>query len=600
MSQRIPDSFIQEVIARNDIVEIIRSRVQLIQRGDNHVARCPFHEEKTPSFNVSHSKQFYHCFGCGASGNIIGFLLAFDHMEFREAVAHLAARAGLQVPATDHEEDNQRYQLLYEVLSTAAQYYAETLRHSRQAIDYLKSRGVSGITAKHFAMGYAGAGWDQLAQQLPEPAQQTALATSGLTIVKEQRTYDRFRERIMFPIRNVQGKIIGFGGRILANGQPKYLNSPETPLFHKGAELYGLYEARQFTSKLTQLVVVEGYMDVVALHQYGITHTVATLGTAVTAKQIQKCLRYVNQLYFCFDGDTAGLAAAWKALTIALPLLREGIHIHFLFLPDGEDPDSWVRKIGADGFLDQLNQAPPLTEVFFRELQNQIPLKSPAAKAQFGQQAAQYLNTMPHGLFRQLMYEELAKILAISPEALSDLLQSSPQPVATTGAPVSRSATGRTQAASTGGMRNIETMPRSLTEQIIGLLLNHPSLAKEADPGQYELMHSESDKHPSRLLIRIWKLLHQQPSLTVGELLAQLEEEPDRQLIAQLAARPKILSTEKLKDEFNGGLITLTQQNNAQQMQILVEKAKKSELNLEEKRKLQTLLAKLKRDASER
>jgi DNA primase len=593
MSQRIPDSFIQEVIAHNDIVEIIRSRVQLIQRGDNHVARCPFHEEKTPSFNVSHSKQFYHCFGCGASGNIIGFLIAFDHLEFREAVAHLAARAGLTIPTTDHEEDTQRYQLLYEVLSTAAQYYAHTLRHNQQAIHYLKSRGVSGVTAKHFEIGYAPAGWEQLAQQMPEPERQTALTTSGLTIVKEQRAYDRFRDRIMFPIRNAQGKIIGFGGRTLGDGQPKYLNSPETPLFHKGAELYGLYEARQHTAKLTQLVIVEGYMDVVALHQYGITYTVATLGTAVTAKQIQKCLRYVNQLIFCFDGDSAGRQAAWKALTIALPLLREGIHIHFLFLPDGEDPDTLVRKIGAGGFLDQLTQAPPLTEVFFKEMQNQIPLKSPAAKAQFGQQTAQYLNTMPHGLFRQLMYAELAKILAIGPEALNDLLQPSSQPTAATSTPVSKGAAVRTHRAN-------EAMPRALSEKIIGLLLEHPSLANEADPHQYEFIQSEPDKHPSRLLMRIWKLLRQQPTMTIGELLAQLEEEPERQLIAQLAARPKILSTEKLKDEFNGGLMTLTQQNNAQQMQILVEKAKKSELNLEEKRKLQTLLAKLKRDASER
>ena len=593
MAQRIPDSFIQEVLTRNDIVDIIRSRVQLIQRGDNHVARCPFHEEKTPSFNVSHSKQFYHCFGCGANGNAIGFLIAFDHLEFREAVGQLAARAGLTIPTLNHEEeDNQRYQVLYEVLNKAALYYVHALRHSTQAIHYLKSRGVSGLTAKHFEIGYAPAGWDQLIQQMPGPEQQTSLVTSGLTIAKEQRSYDRFRDRIMFPIRNVQGKIIGFGGRTLGDGQPKYLNSPETPLFHKGSELYGFYEARHHTAKLTQLVIVEGYMDVVALHQYGITQTVATLGTAVTAKQIQKCLRYVNHLTFCFDGDSAGRQAAWKALTIALPLLREGIHIHFLFLPDGEDPDSLVRKIGADGFLDQLAEAPPLTEVFFTELQNQTPPNSPAAKAQFGKQVAQYLNTMPYGLFRQLMYEELAKILVISPEALNDLLQPEPQPITTTVAQTGSKAALRTQ-------RSAEIMPKTLQEQILGSLLHHPHLASEADPQQYQFIQNETG-HAARLFMRIWQLLREQPSLTVGELLAQFEDAAERQLIAQLASQPKLLSAEKLKDEFHGGLLTIQQQYNIQQMQLLVEKAKKSELNLEEKRKLQTLLATLKRDASER
>lgn len=593
MAQRIPDSFIQEVLTRSDIIEIVRSRVQLIQRGDNHVARCPFHEEKTPSFNVSHSKQFYYCFGCGVSGNVIGFLIAFDHLEFREALAYLAARAGLKIPSSDHEEDNQRYQILYEVLNQAVQYYTQALRQSTQAIHYLKSRGVSGIIAKQFEIGYAPAGWDQLTQHLPGAEQQTALATSGLTIAKEQRTYDRFRDRIMFPIRNIQGKTIGFGGRTLGDGQPKYLNSPETPLFHKGAELYGFYEARQSSTKLSQLVMVEGYMDVVSLHQFGITFAVATLGTAVTAKQIQKCLRYVNKLTFCFDGDLAGKHAAWKALTISLPLLREGIHLHFLFLPQGEDPDSLIRKLSADGFLDQLAQAPSITEVFFKELLNQIPLNSPAAKAQFGKQAAQYLNTMPHGLFRQLMYDELAKILGVNPEAIDDLLQPQLQP------PPAANAQNSHKESPARTHRSAEVLPRTLPEQILGSLLHYPALAGEANPQQYEFIQLETER-PGRLLIQIWQLLREQPSLTVGELLAQVKDDNERQLIAELASKPKLLSVEKLKDEFHGGLLTIQQQNNFQQMQTLVEKAKKSELNLEEKRKLQTLLATLKRDASER
>lgn len=619
MSQRIPESFIQEVLSRNDIVDIIRSRVNLIQRGDNHVARCPFHEEKTPSFNVSHSKQFYYCFGCSASGNAIGFLIAFDHMEFREAVTHLASLAGLEVPTLPTDEDNHRFQNLYQVLESAAQYYRTALRNHPPAIDYLKSRGVSGMTAKNFGIGYAPGGWQGLQQNTgnhSQPDWQAALTTSGLMIAKDsERAYDRFRDRIMFPIRNIQGQIIGFGGRSLGNAQPKYLNSPETPLFHKGTELYGLHEARQFSPKLTLLVVVEGYMDVIALHQHGITNTVATLGTAVTAKQVQKCLRYVNHVTFCFDGDRAGRQAAWKALTIALPLLREGIHISFLFLPEAEDPDSLVRKIGAEAFSRQLAQALPLPEVFFKELKAQAPLDSPTDKAHFGQQAAQYLNAMPHGLFRQLMYEQLAKELQIDSEALTTLLQPPPLSPAL--------AHAQAKPASTQGMRSLNRRSKDgqsiLEEQLISHLLKDPSLATQFQVNEFEQLMLEGDQlreslgndaesHPvkstnlkyGQLFIQLAKMLHKYPTATIGELLLMIEGESERQLIAALAARPMLLPLENIKNEFLGGLTSIKQQSSEMAMQLLVEKAKKSQLNLEEKRKLQTLLATLKKDASER
>lgn len=587
MSQRIPRDFIQEVLARSDIVEIIRSRVQLVQRGDNHIARCPFHEEKTPSFNVSHSKQFYYCFGCSASGNAIGFLMAFDHMEFREAVTHLAARAGLEMPPSPQTEDQQSYQILHQVLAKAEQYYRETLRNHPAAIAYLKSRGLSGTIAKRFSLGYAPAGWQSLQQYLTPTAEQAgALVTSGLVIAKNQEhNYDRFRERIMFPIRNIQGQIIGFGGRTLGNEQPKYLNSPETPLFHKGLELYGLYEARQHTAKLTQLVVVEGYMDVIALHQHGITHAVATLGTAVTAKQVQKCLRYVNQLVFCFDGDKAGRRAAWKALTIALPLLREGIHIGFLFLPEAEDPDSLVRKIGASAFTARLQQAIALPEVFFTELKSQFPPNSAANKAHFGQQAAQYLNTMPHGLFRQLMYEQLAQELAIKSEELSQLLQPpAPQP------------TALHPAKTTAAARPASQWLMPPMQQAISLLLKHPPLNTAVNLAEFETIELA---HKS-IFVEILQTLRQHPTITIGEILAQIEDEPERQLIAKLAAREFAIPAEKMENEFSGVLSSIRQQHLEQEIQLLVEKAKKLQLNLEEKRKLQTLLATLKKDASER
>jgi DNA primase len=599
MASRIPSAFIQEVLARSDIVEIVRSRVQLKQRGDNHLARCPFHEEKSPSFNVSQSKQFYYCFGCGASGNAIGFLIAYDHMEFREAVAWLASRAGLEIPTTTENEDTPRYQLLHQTMDGAMQYYRAALRNHLPAIDYLKSRKVLGITAKNFNIGYAPGGWEDLQAHFNgQPELQEALTTSGLVIAKEAgRTYDRFRDRIMFPIRNIQGLIIGVGGRSLGEAQPKYLNSPETPVFHKGSELYGLYEARRFTSKLARLIVVEGYMDVVALHQHGITEAVATLGTAVTAKQVQKCLRYVSQLIFCFDGDRAGRNAAWKALTISLPLLREGVHIRFLFLPEKEDPDSLIRKIGPAAFSQLLEKSVPLAEVFFKELKTQSPLNSPADKAQFGRQAAEHLNTMPHGLFRELMYGQLAQELAIDAENLQQLLQSSVvknpplTPANETAKPATLPVSNKKPAAGLSGRQLLPPLHLA-----ISLLLQQPALSELFVDAELELL----DIPGKKLLSQILHALREQPGQTTGELLASIEDEQEQQLIAQLASRTPALSQEAMKMELLGALSNLEQQSVEQNINQLVEKAKKSQLNLEEKRKLQTLLAKIKRDANER
>lgn len=583
---RIPPSFIQEVIARSDIVEIIRSRVKLTQRGDNYLAHCPFHEEKTPSFNVSHSKQFYYCFGCSANGNVIGFLMAFDRMEFREAITHLAAHTGLEMPASTTDEDAKRYQALYQVLDNAAKYYCMSLRRHPAAIDYVKSRGLSERTAQHFSLGYAPAGWDNLQKQMgASPEQQTALAESGLIINKKPgRTYDHFRDRIMFPIRNVTGQIIGFGGRTRGDDQPKYLNSPETLLFHKGQELYGLYEARQHSKKLTQLIVVEGYMDVIALHQQGITNAVATLGTAITTKQVQKCLRYVNHCVFCFDGDPAGRQAAWKALTLALPLLRENIHIHFLFLPDREDPDSLVRKIGAVAFSQLLEQSRALPDVFFEALRQQIPVDSLTHKAHFGQQAARYLNTIPQGLFRQLMYDRLAEELQVEASTLSELLQP----------PLPQSATTQPRTPKPSG-RGRQLLPP--THRAISLLLHNSSLAELA-PNTIEL--DLLDDPEKNLFIRILHCLREQPQLTTGELLTYLNDAQEQQLIAELATRSPTVPLEGMKTEFMGVMAIIKRRARDHSVNQLIEKAKKSELNLEEKRKLQTLLATIREDDNPR
>lgn len=579
MSQRIPAAFIQEMLARNDIVEIIRSRVHLTKRGDNYQARCPFHEEKTPSFSVSQSKQFYYCFGCSAHGNVIGFLMAYDHMEFREAVGYLAGLLGLDIPQEAGAESSHQYQNLYVVLEKAARIFQLKLRNNETAIQYLKSRGISGATAKNFGIGYNDQGG--LVVQFKSESEQQALIDNGLIIKKDSNQYyERFRQRIIFPIRNVQGKVIGFGGRTIHNAQPKYLNSPETPIFHKGSELYGLYEVRQYKEPFDKLVVVEGYMDVVALHQHGIHDAVATMGTAVTTQQIQKLLRYTDQLIFCFDGDRAGRSAAWKALLLSLPLLRDRIRVNFLFLPEKEDPDSLIRNIGGAAFAEQIAKATPLADFFFNELKAKNPIRSAADKAHFGQQAAQYLNTIPQGLFRQLLYDQLAEQLHISVETLSEHLQPAPLKPAATRVKV----TAKTR-----------LLPPALLAT--ALLLQQADLADlMTDIHWLEVI----DAPGIELLLKILRLIKEKPTLSTGEILSICEDDNERQMIAMLAARPFSISAEGMKAELIGILNQLQQQTSQQEINRLIEKSKKMELNLTEKLKLQTLLANIKKEAVQR
>ena len=362
MAGRIPSQFIDDLIARTDIVDLIGSRVQLRKAGKDFQARCPFHDEKTPSFTVSRDKQFYHCFGCGAHGTAIGFLMEYDRLGFREAIEELAQKAGLEVPseavATPTGPDSAP---LYAILELAAQVYRRQLREhpdAPRAVEYLKDRGLNGEIAGRYAMGYAPASWDFLLARLGTDAgARERLFQAGLITEQDGKRYDRFRDRIMFPIRDRRGRVIGFGGRLLGDGKPKYLNSPETPVFHKGRELYGLYEAQQARRKLERLLVVEGYLDVIALAQFGIDYAVATLGTATTPEHLQLLLRSAPELVFCFDGDRAGRDAAWKALETALPLATGNQSLRFLFLPDGEDPDTLVRNEGQAAFEQRLQRA---------------------------------------------------------------------------------------------------------------------------------------------------------------------------------------------------------------------------------------------------
>lgn len=462
MAGRIPSAFIDELLARTDIVDLVGSRVQLRKAGKDFQARCPFHDEKTPSFTVSPDKQFYHCFGCGAHGTAIGFLMEHDRLAFPEAVEELARRAGLPIPVDaqalrpgpgpDHAP-------LYALLERVADLYRRQLREHperHRAVDYLKCRGLTGAVAARYGLGYAPPGWDFLLTHLG--AERTGrLIEAGLVADQDGRRYDRLRDRITFPIRDRRGRVIGFGGRLLGDGKPKYLNSPETPVFHKGRELYGLYEAQRARRKSERLLVVEGYMDVIALAQFGIDYAVATLGTATTVDHLRVLLRSAPELVFCFDGDRAGRDAAWKALEAALPLATGHQSLRFLFLPEGEDPDTLVRHEGPGAFEQRLASAQPLSDFFFQHLSDQVDMVSRDGRARLVTLAKPLIERAPAGIYRDMLEHRLAALAGVAPRAR-----------APAGRHRSRKEVGR------------PARPSRMA-QAIALLLDHPELAAEVE-----------------------------------------------------------------------------------------------------------------------
>ncbi len=451
MAGLIPQTFIDDLLSRVDIVDIVDKRVKLRKAGKNYAGLCPFHQEKSPSFSVEPAKQFFYCFGCGAGGNAIGFLMNYDNLDFPQAVENLAAEYGIDVPretTTKAEKQRQsRNSLILELLEQANHYYQLQLRQhgNRQAaVDYLKARGLSGTIARDFMLGYAPPGWDNLLGTLGQSEEQRKLMLdAGLLIEKDREKsaaedgpetgsgqnashyYDRFRNRIMFPIRSSKGQIIGFGGRVLGDDKPKYLNSPETPVFHKGRELYGLFEARRTNRKLERIIIVEGYMDVIALAQAGINNAVATLGTATNASHLGRLFRLVNEVIFCFDGDEAGRTAAWRALQVSIPLMEDGRDINFLFLPEGEDPDTLVRQIGREKFVERLNRAVPLADFFFDKLISELDLQDIADRARLGQLARPLISQFPKGIYGQLMVKRLAELVGMEQGQLDALLSTS-------------------------------------------------------------------------------------------------------------------------------------------------------------------------------
>ena len=456
MAGLIPQTFIDDLLSRADIVEVVDKRVTLKKSGKNYSACCPFHKEKTPSFSVQPERQFYYCFGCGAGGNAIGFIMNFDQTDFPQAVESLARDNGMEVPreenaaATRRQSENSK---LFEVLEEASKFYCQQLRRHDQrksAVDYLKARGVSGEIARDFCIGYAAPGWDNLLKAIAgDTNEQQSLLKAGMVIEKEPRKaagsentnaeparyYDRFRDRIIFPIRDSRGRTIAFGGRVLGDDKPKYLNSPETPVFHKGAELYGLFEAKKANNKLKRILIVEGYMDVIALAQMGIRNSVATLGTATSDRHLIRIFRLVPEVVFCFDGDNAGRTAAWRALEASLSEMQDGRQVKFLFLPEDEDPDTLVRKIGETEFNLLIENATPLEQFFFDKLSEGLDIRTIEGRARLSNVAKPLIAKFPNGIYGQLMLDKLSQTLGVANESLDKLIDSHAKPARGSSAP---------------------------------------------------------------------------------------------------------------------------------------------------------------------
>ena len=484
----IPSDFIDELLAKTDIVDIIDERVPLKKSGANYMACCPFHKEKSPSFSVSPSKQFYHCFGCGAHGSAIGFLMEYQGLAFTEAVQYLADRVGMVVPRSKGAHDNpeqraerkKKQQTLEDIMQACADFYRQQLHLNTDAQHYLQQRGLNNDIIQHYGLGYVPNAWQALAQVF-QPYPHAALLETGQVINNEGKHYDRFRHRIMFPIRDMRGQTIGFGGRVLDDSKPKYLNSPDTPLFDKGKNLYGLYEARTAIKETGRILVVEGYMDVVALAQFGIAYSVAALGTATTAEHIKILMRHTDHIYFCFDGDEAGRKAAWRALENALPQLKDDKAIHFLFLPSQHDPDSYVRQYGAAQFEDTLlHQSQPLSEYLWNALSSHLNLATQEGKSQLIKTSAPLLKQITAPALSFLLKQKLSELVGIDPANLAHLLgQEAPKrfvqarnyqlPAATARQPI---------------------MP-TLAQKQIRALLAHPAWAKHIQFPDYLILNSE-------------------------------------------------------------------------------------------------------------
>ena len=571
MSGRIPREFIDGLLVRVDIVDLIDSHVPLKKTGTNYVARCPFHTEKTPSFSVSQSKQFFHCFGCGISGNAITFLMNFSHLDFVEAVEDLAGFAGVEIPRESNEylpeQKKEDLNSLAMLMEQVAAFYAKQLRTSgegKKAVEYLKNRGVSGDCAGDFMLGYAPDEWKALAGRF----NQKLLIETGLLVSKEGgQPYDRFRGRIMFPIRDRRARIIGFGGRVLDDSLPKYLNSPETPLFHKGKEVYGLYELLQKNSKPQRILIVEGYMDVIALAQFGIHYAVATLGTATSQAHLDLLFRFSSELVFCFDGDRAGREAAWRAIATVFPSLKGGRQIRIMLLPQNHDPDSLVRKEGLDKFVERVQTAQVLSDYFFEHFSKDLKLSEMESRSSLKDDAESYLKQLPIGAFREMMFEKLsglAKQYILDNEAILAYKKQEKK-------------------------HRLNSGRLSLPSFVIALLLQNPKLIeiveqKEIDWDQLEFEGIEKFKN-------ILQMIADKKPKNYGVLLESFRNHSDESIVKKLASFDLLIPDDGIEVEFCDALNGLLRQGREGGVARLWAKAQSVGLDSQEQEILVKMLA---------
>jgi DNA primase len=546
---RIPDAFIDDVLARTDIVELIGARVPLKRQGREYSARCPFHDERSPSFTVSPTKQFYHCFGCGAHGTALKFVMEYDRLEFLDALEELAKRVGLEIPReTRQRNESGDSRDLYAALEAASKFFQKQLSASSKAQGYLDKRGVDAANRARFEIGYAPEGWDVLKTALGTDERRVRLLEQGGLFSKNEsgRVYDKFRDRVMFPIHDRRGRVIAFGGRVLEKDDgPKYLNSPETALFHKGRELYGLWQVRQAHSKIPRLIVVEGYMDVVALFQYGVSTAVATLGTATTPDHAELLFRNAADVFFCFDGDRAGRGAAWKALESVLPRMRDGRQAFFLFLPEGEDPDSLVRTRGADGFDEQLRQAMPLSEFFFAEQSKDVNLATLEGKGRLAERARPMLEKIPDGAFRDLMFARLTELTGVGATRVAAEAPAAPE--------VRRS--------------HGPSHKRSLVRTAIALLLQQPALAHTVEP---PYLFSALRQPGVALLMELLQRCRERGDITPGTLLEEFAGREEAPALHKLLMLDLLIPAEQFAHEFAGALAGLNRQTLKQREDELI------------------------------
>lgn len=574
MAGRIPRVFINDLLARTDIVDLIDARVKLKKQGKNYHACCPFHNEKTPSFTVSGEKQFYYCFGCGAKGNAIDFLMNHDRLDFVESVEELATQHGLEVPyeagnGPSPMERHQR-QSLYQLLEGLDGFYQQSLRNPQatSAQNYLATRGLSQQVIDHFAIGYAPAGWDNVLKRFGQQKEdRESLMEAGMLVSNDSgRTYDRFRDRVMFPIRDKRGRVIGFGGRVLGNDTPKYLNSPETPIFHKGRQLYGLYEAQKNHPQPARLLVVEGYMDVVALAQFGIDYAVASLGTSTTAEHIQLLFRSTDTVICCYDGDRAGREAAWRALETALPYMNDGRQLRFMFLPDGEDPDTLVRKEGKEAFEARMEQALPLSTFLFDSLMPQVDLSTRDGKTKLATLALPLISQIPGETLRIYMRQNLGNKLGILDDNQLDKLLP--------------------KQAESGTAPTAPPLKRTTMRVLIALLVQNPQFAAIV-PTLDGLEQSKMAGLP--LFVELVSRCTENPGLTTGQLLELYRGTEFSQPLETLATWNHMIVDEEAEAVFQDSLASLYDSALEQRLEALIARDRTEGLSAAERREFWAL-----------